>query len=245
MIRRHFPLEKIKGYIDHIIYRNAENGYSVFQLIAEEEMICVGTLKTTEQGETIEVEGEYVAHPVYGKQFKVSAYRILLPEDVVSIERYLGSGAIYGVGPALASRIVKKYGEDTFRIMEEEPERLAEIKGISERKAREISKVLEEKKGMREAMIFLQKYGITNALAIRIYEKYGPKIYGILQENPYQMAEDINGVGFKIADEIARKIGIHTDSDYRIRSAVLYILLQGSMEGNIYLPQSILLERTA
>ena len=237
-------LEKIKGYIEHIIYRNTENGYAVFNLVSDgEEITCVGTLKTLDQGETIEAEGNYTSHPVYGEQFKIERYHIVAPDDAVSMERYLGSGAIKGVGEALAARIVKKFGNDTFRIIEEEPERLAEIKGISERKAREIAIQVYEKKDARDAMTFLQKYGISNTLAIRIYEAYGMNLYGIMKENPYQLAEDIDGIGFRIADEIASKIGIHTDSDYRIRSGILYTLMQAGAEGHCYLTDSILLKK--
>ena len=159
------------------------------------------------------------------------------------MERYLGSGAIKGIGPALAARIVKKFGEETVRIVEEEPERLSEVKGISEKKAQEIAAQITEKADMRQAMMFLQKYGITLNLGAKIYHKYGQSLYGVLQENPYRLAEDIEGVGFKIADEIAAKIGIHTDSDYRIRSGLLYTLLQAVGEGHIYLPREILLSR--
>ncbi|MDE5865358.1 MAG: ATP-dependent RecD-like DNA helicase, partial [Lachnospiraceae bacterium] len=237
-------MEKIRGYIEHIIYRNTDNGYTVFELIAEgKNVTCVGGFQTIEQGETIEAEGDYTAHPVYGEQFKVEQYRIVEPDDAVSMERYLGSGTIKGVGEALAARIVKKFGNDTFRIIEEEPERLAEVKGISERKAREIAIQVYEKRDAREAMTFLQKYGISGVLAIRIYEAYGINLYGIMKENPYQLAEDIDGIGFKIADGIAERIGIHIDSDYRIRSGLLYALLQAGAEGNCYLPEDILKKR--
>ena len=175
-------MEKISGYVEHIIYRNTENGYSVFELIADgEEVTCVGTFQTLDEGENLELTGNFVEHAVYGSQFKVDSYEEIAPEDEQSIERYLGSGAIKGVGPALAARIVKKFGRDTFRIVEEEPERLAEIKGISERKAMEISAQMEEKKGMREAMIYLQKYGISNTLAIKIYQTYGMELYRVLE----------------------------------------------------------------
>ncbi|MDE6750616.1 MAG: ATP-dependent RecD-like DNA helicase [Lachnospiraceae bacterium] len=234
-------MEKIRGYIEHIIYRNTDNGYTVFELIAEGKIVtCVGGFQTIEQGETIEAEGDYTSHPVYGEQFKVEQYRIVEPDDAVSMERYLGSGTIKGVGEALAARIVKKFGNDTFRIIEEEPERLAEVKGISERKAKEIAIQVYEKRDAREAMTFLQKYGISGVLAIRIYEAYGMNLYGIMKENPYQLAEDIDGIGFKIADGIAERIGIHIDSDYRIRSGLLYTLLQAGAEGNCYLPEDIL-----
>lgn len=238
-------MTKIKGYVDHIIYRNTENGYTVLALVSDEdEVTCVGYLKTVDQGETLEAEGEFTAHAVYGEQFKIASYKIVAPEDMISIERYLGSGAIKGIGAALAARIVKKFKEETFRIIEEEPERLSEVRGVSDRMAREIAVQMEEKKEMREAMIFLQKYGISNTLAIKIYNRYGMGLYGVMKENPYRLAEDIAGVGFRIADEIASKIGIHTDSDYRIRSGILYVLLLAMNEGHLYLPEGMLLEKT-
>ncbi len=237
-------MEKVKGYIDHIIYRNTDNGYTVLNLISdEEEITCVGTFRTIDKGENIEAEGIYTSHPVYGEQFKVENYQITAPDDTLSMERYLGSGAIKGVGEALAARIVKKFGKETFRIIEEEPERLAEVKGISERKAKEIAVQVYEKRDARDAMTFLQKYGISNTLAIRIYEAYGMNLYGVMKENPYQLAEDIDGIGFRIADAIASKIGIHTDSDYRIRSGLLFMLLQAGAEGHCYLPESLLLRK--
>ncbi len=237
-------METINGYVEHIIFQNKENGYTVMNLVAEEEEItCVGMFKGLTQGETISAQGDYVEHPVYGSQFKVNSYQTVAPKDSISMERYLGSGAVKGVGAALAARIVKRFGDDTFRIIEEEPERLAEVKGISERKAREIAVQMEEKKDLREALVYLQQYGISNTLAVKIYDTYGMKLYNVMKENPYQLAEDISGVGFKIADEIATKIGIHTDSDYRIRSGVLYTLLQAVGEGHCYLPMNILLER--
>lgn len=236
---------EITGYVDHIIYRKSENGYTVFILVSEgDEITCVGNLAQIDQGDYLRIEGEEVSHAIYGSQIKVKSYRIVPPSDADSMERYLGSGAIKGVGPALAKRIVKKFKEDTFRIIEEEPERLVEIKGISERIARQISEQMDEKKGMREAMIFLQQYGISNALAVKIYDTYGMKIYQVMKENPYQLAEDIQGIGFKMADEIAARIGIRTDSDYRIRSGILYTLLLASVEGHVYLPKEILLRNT-
>lgn len=239
-------MEEVKGYVEHIVFRNAENGYTVMNFAGEEdEITCVGTFSVISEGMYLKLKGEYVDHPTYGVQLKVEAFEEQAPEDVQSIERYLGSGAIKGVGAALAARIVKRFGEETFRIIEEEPERLAEIKGISERKAVEISSQVEEKRELRQAMIFLQGYGISLNLAVKIYRQYGMEIYGILKENPYRLADDIQGVGFKIADEIAAKAGIRTDSDFRIRSGILYALLQASGEGHTYLPKEELTERTA
>ena len=239
-------MEKITGYIDHIIFRNEDNGYTVFQLNNEEgELTCVGKFSYIGEGEFLELEGEYTMHPSYGMQLQVTNHRIQEPEDRESIERYLGSGAVKGIGPALAGKIVAKFGEDTFRIMEEEPERLAEIKGISERKAREICVQVEEKKDLRQAMIYLQKYGISIHLAVKIYQKYGLGTYSVLEENPYKLADDIEGVGFRTADEIASRIGIHTDSDFRIQSGIFYTLLQSVQEGHVYLEENVLSERAA
>ncbi len=238
-------METVNGYVDHIIFQNSENGYTVMVLVSDgEEITCVGLCKGLGQGENISAEGEFVEHPVYGKQLKISSYHTVVPTDSVGMERYLGSGAIKGIGAALAARIVKKFGDDTFRIIEEEPERLAEIKGISMRKAQEIAMQMEEKKDLREALVYLQKFGISNTLAVKIYNTYGGEIYSVMQENPYRLAEDVAGIGFRIADEIASRIGIHTDSDYRIRSGVFYTLLQSVGEGHCYLPMSILLKRT-
>lgn len=240
--------ECVTGYIDHIIFRNEENGYTVLALKGvegEEELTCVGTFPVITQGASIEAQGEYTRHPVYGKQFQISSFVEKMPEDSLAMERYLGSGAIKGIGAALAGRIVRRFGEDTLRIVEEEPERLAEIKGISEKKAREIAAQVAEKADMRKAMMFLQKYGISLNLGAKIYQKYGDSVYSVLQENPYRLADDISGVGFKIADEIAYRIGIHTDSDYRIRSGMMYTLLQASGEGHVYLPKEELFRRAS
>lgn len=238
-------MEVVRGYVEHIVFRNAENGYTVFQLSNEDgELTCVGSFPYIGEGDLIEVSGEYVTHNIYGTQLQVTEYEIKDPEDLISIERYLGSGAIKGVGVALAGRIVRKFKEDTFRIIEEEPERLAEVKGISENKAREIAVQVEEKKDMRKAMIYLQRFGITLSLAAKIYDHYGNQVYHAIEENPYQIADHIPGVGFKTADEIASKIGIHTDSDYRIRSGIVYVLLQAVAEGHIYLPKEELRKKT-
>ena len=240
--------ETVTGYIDHVIFRNEDNGYTVMVLKGmeeEQELTCVGTFPAITQGAAIEASGNYTTHPVYGKQFQIASYVEKMPEDALAMERYLGSGAIKGIGAALAARIVRRFGDDTMRIVEEEPERLAEIKGISEKKAMEIAEQMTEKADMRRAMIFLQKYGISLNLGAKIYQKYGQTVYGVLQENPYRLAEDISGVGFCIADEIASRIGIHTDSDYRIRSGMLYTLLQASGEGHIYLPKEELFSRAS
>ena len=239
-------MEKVTGYIDNFIYQNKENGYCVLTLVTDGgELTCVGTLQGVTAGMNVAFAGSYTEHPSYGRQFKVESYEEKEPEDEFAIERYLGSGAIKGIGAALAARIVRKFGKDTFRVIEEEPERLAEIRGISERGAQEIAAQVEEKKEMRQAMIFLQQFGITLALAAKVYQTYGPQIYTIIRENPYRMADDIQGVGFRIADEIAGRAGIRADSDFRIRSGILYALQQAGGEGHTYLPKEQLNVRVA
>lgn len=239
-------MEKLAGYVEHIIYRNTDNGYTVLNLVSgEDEITCVGIFSTIAEGENIEATGDYTDHPTYGTQFKVVSFEEKAPEDQEAIERYLGSGAIKGIGLAMAARIVRRFREDTFRIIEEEPERLAEVKGISERKAMEIASQVNEKRDLRQAMIFLQQFGITMNLAVKIYNKYGQEVYGILKENPYRLADDIEGVGFRTADDIAAKAGIRTDSDFRVRSGILYTLLQASGEGHTFLPQEELTAKTS
>lgn len=237
-------MENVKGYIEKIVYRNEENGYTVMSVNADgEEITCVGIFHYIGEGEYLELQGEYIEHPSYGEQLSVKEYEIIAPEDEISMIRYLGSGAIKGVKISTATKIVNRFKKDTFRIMEEEPERLAEIKGISLNKAKEIAMQMEEKKDMRKAMIFLGQYGISMSLAVKIYNFYGPGLYDIVRVNPYKMADDIDGIGFKIADEIASHVGINTDSDFRIKSGILYALQQAGINGNVYLPYNQLIRQ--
>lgn len=239
-------MSTVCGFVERIKYRNEDNGYTVLSLVNEgEEYTLVGNFHYISEGEMVEAVGAMTEHPVYGEQMTVESYEIKAPEDTAAMERYLGSGAIKGVGAALAARIVKRFKADTFRILEEEPERLSEVKGVSEKMAMTISQQVEQKKEMRQAMMFLQEYGISMNLAAKIYQEYGPRLYGIIKENPYQMADDIQGVGFKMADEIARKVGIFTDSDFRIKCGVLYTLLQATSNGHTYLPEDELLSQSS
>jgi exodeoxyribonuclease V alpha subunit len=236
--------EKIEGYVEHIVFRNEENGYTVLTLTAgNEEITCVGSFRSVHEGEYLSAEGQYTVHASYGRQFQAEQAEIRIPSGGAALERYLGSGAIRGIGAALAARIVRRFGDDTLRIMEEEPERLAEVKGISERKAREIAEQMTENSQMQNALIFLAQYGISLTLGIRIYNQYQDRLYQVLRENPYKLAEDIQGVGFRIADEIAGRVGIRADSEYRIRSGLLYALSQAGAQGHLYLPAEELQKR--
>lgn len=227
----------VEGFVDNIIFRNEDNGYTVFNIIYKgEEVTCVGVLSYINAGEFITATGEFVKHAIYYMQFSIKTYEFKTPEDAKSVKRYLASGAVKGIGEKMADRIVSTFGDDTFRIMEEEPERLAEIKGISMAKAMDIAAQLNDKQDMRKAMMFLQKYGINMNLSNKIFKQYGNRIYTIIEQNPYKLADDIDGVGFKTADEIAVKVGIKVDSEFRIKSGIFYVLNQAAMQGHIYLP---------
>ncbi len=235
----------LEGFVENIIFRNEDNFYTVLEVVADGRMYtCVGTFQFINEGEYIDIEGEETFHADYGKQIRVSHYESRLPADEISMERYLGSGAIKGIGPSLAKKIVDKFKERTFQIIEEEPERLASIKGISEKKALEIASQIIEKKDMRKAMIFLQDFGISVNMAVKIYAKYGSQIYTILRENPYKLADDITGIGFKMADEIAAKAGIQENSEFRMKCAVSYVLVSASANGHVYLPKDALYNMT-
>lgn len=237
-------METIEGYIDHFLFYNDSNGYGVLELDTEDDdVICVGTFPGLSQGETIEATGEWVDHPTYGPQLKVREWKTIEPSGILDIERYLSSGAIKGVGPSIAKRIVRKFGKDSFDIIEKQPERLVEIKGISERIAQEIAAQVIERKGLRDAIMMLSGYGISNNLALKLYETYGASVETVLRENPYRLADEVDGIGFKKADEIASKAGIATDSKYRLISGVQYVLSSSALDGHTYLPEDEVLDR--
>lgn len=234
-----------EGYIEKIIYKNEENGYAVFSVEGNDgEEIFVGNIFGVGEGLYIIAEGDYVNHPQYDIQFKFTSCEIKMPEDIIGIERYLGSGIIKGIGQVLAKKIVKKFKSETLTIIENEPERLAEISGISERKAKAIAASYAEKREFQEVVIFLSQYGISVNMAMKIYGEYGDRVYEIIKDNPYKIAEDISGIGFKIADEIARKMGINPDSEYRLRSVLIYVLTMAVGEGHMYLPKDILIKKS-
>ena len=236
-------MSTVLGYIEKIIYRNENNGYTVLSVESDDdEYVLVGTFNYIAEGEFIKANGNMKLHLSYGEQLFVDEYEIVEPRELDSIQKYLASSAIKGVGEALAKRIVKKFKMDTLRVMEEEPERLAEVKGVSAKLAKSISEQIQEKKSMRDAMIFLQKFGISMKLAAKIYMEYGSKIYTIIETNPYKLADDIEGIGFKIADDIAKKVGITADSKFRAIAGVEYLLSNAMLSGHLYLPDRVLEE---
>lgn len=237
-------MEQREGYVEHIKFRNSENGYTIFQLSSPgeaDELTCVGVFPELTEGEYVRVEGDMTTHVLYGEQLQVGKYEICVPKDRLAMERYLASGAIKGIGVTMASRIVAKFGDDTFRIFEREPERLAEIRGISDRMAREFHASFQEKQGMRNAMMYLQQYNISGELAVKIYKQYGDSLRDVLEHNPYQLIEDISGIGFKTADGIAERMGISGESEFRIRAGILYALQLASQSGHVYLPDGELI----
>lgn len=229
-------MEKIKGYVDHIIYTSEQTGFTVLSFsTTEEDIIVVGTFPGVEEGETLIINGEYTIHPTYGRQIKAESFESTQPSDISGIEHYLQSGSVKGVGKATAKRIVSKFKEDTFRIIEEEPHRLAEIKGISLKKAISIADQVMEKKELRDVIIFLDGYGIGSAMALKIYRKFGTEVYRIIRENPYRLADDVDGIGFITADKIALRMNMDMDSDYRIKAAIIFVLNKSLTEGHTFI----------
>ena len=240
-------MRELVGYVDHIIYRNEENGYCVFVLIPKEpieeeglenpsKVTCIGVFPSLGEGESLKVEGEFRVHGSFGLQFSAARYEQLPPDSEEAVRRYLGSGAIKGIGPVLAGRIVDFFGEDTLRVMDKDPMRLAEIKGVSRTRAREIGKQIREQFGQRHIFVELAGYGISLNMSVRIFKQYGMETLQVLKENPYRLADEVRGVGFQKADEIAMRIGMAQDSEFRIKSGLIFLLQEASGNGNMYLP---------
>lgn len=240
----------VEGIIENIIFHNSDNGYTVFSIETDfddydDELICVGYIPDINEGENIKVSGGFVVHPAYGKQLQVSSYEKTIPKTEKGIERYLSSGVIKGIGPKIASKIVKKFGADTLDIMENSPEKLSEIRGISVEKAMGIGEVFHEQAELRRAMLFLQDYGITPVYAMKIYKRFKDNTIQTVKTNPYSLADEIFGIGFKISDSIAEKVGILKDSPYRIKAGIKFILNKAASNGHVYLPSSELVLKTA
>ena len=232
-------MERIAGFVNECIFENEDTGYKVLEVESDDGlqlMTVVGIMPDLQVGEHIEARGRWKEHNTYGEQFEVSTFSRSLPQDKDAMERYLGSGAIKGIGAALAHRIVEKFGDNTFHIIETEPERLAEVKGISSAKACEIGEQFAAQSATREAMVFLQSFGLTPNMSMRIYKEFGLKTVSVLSQNPYILAERVQGIGFRRADEIARQMGIPEESPGRIRGAIRFALQNAAGEGHTYLP---------
>lgn len=233
----------IEGPIEEIIFRNDENGYTVFLIDFKGALTtCVGKLVNANIGENLSLDGEFVNNNKYGLQFAFTNYEVVLPTSLSGIEKYLSSGLIKGVGPVTAKNIVQTFKEQTFDIIEMSPSSLAEIKNISMKKALEIGEKFKELKKMQNSIMFLQKYNISTNMAMKIYEYYGENTINLVQSNPYRLVEDIDGIGFLSADKIAKSLGIPSESEFRIRAGILYSILNSTEKtGNTYLPKKNLL----
>lgn len=238
-------MEVINGSLEDVIYTNAENGYLVGILETEDDVITiVGNIPNPQLGEHLELTGEWIDHPKFGKQFKLSTYRSTIPTSLQGIENYLSSGLIPGIGPKMAKRIVAYFGEMTLDILQKTPRRIIEVEGIGEKKADGIVAAFAEQMEIRNVMLFLQEYGISPHFAVKIYRTYEDETIAKIKENPYRLADDIKGIGFKKADEIAQKLGIGSDSEFRVYAGVKFVLLRKANEGYSYLPEEVLVRHT-
>ncbi len=234
---------KVTGEVENIVYQNPENGYAVFALETEDdEVTCVGTVPQLHQGETLEIQGTWTVHPLYGRQIQVQYYEKSMPTTVSGIEKYLSSGLIKGIGPKTAKKIVDEFGEASFYVIEEKPEELAKIRGLTYEKAQRISDVFREQHELRKAMLFLQDFDISPTYAMKIYKKYKSRTFDVVKTNPYRLADDIWGIGFRMADKMAASAGIAPDDPNRIKSAVKYVLNTGAGNGDCFLPKEKLIE---
>ncbi len=234
---------KITGEVEDIIYQNKDNGYTVFTLTTEDdEVTCVGTVPDIHSGEALEIRGSWTMHALYGRQVQVQYYEKAMPATAAGMEKYLSSGLIKGIGAKTAKRIVERFGEATFYVIEEKPDMLTEIKGISYDKAQKISEAFCEQHELRRAMMFLQGFDISPAYALRIYKKYKARTFEIVKNNPYRLADDVTGIGFKMADKMAASAGISADDPNRVKAAVKYVLNNAAGNGDCFLPKEKLIE---
>ena len=233
----------IEGPIEEVIFRNEQNGYTVFVLdFKTTPVVCVGKLVSANVGENLALDGEYVNNSKYGYQFAFSSYEVVLPSTLAGIEKYLSSGLIKGVGPVTAKNIVNHFKEQTFDIIEMSPSSLAEVRNISMKKALEIGEKFKELKKLQNSVMFLQKYNISTNMALKIYDIYGSNTIEIVKNNPYRLVEDVDGIGFMTADKIAKNIGVPQNSEYRVRAGILHTLNSTiDKTGNTYLPKAMLI----
>ncbi|WP_270504270.1 ATP-dependent RecD-like DNA helicase [Paraclostridium sordellii] len=239
-------MEKIEGMISDIVFKNEDNGYVIAHLSNENnDAVIVGCMPTLTVGESIEVEGKWVNHKTYGTQFEVSSFMPVTPSSIEGIYVYLSSGMIKGIGEKMAKRIIDKFGVDTLDIIQNSPHRLSEVEGIGSKKIEQIAKSYEDNRELRNIIMQLSPYGITPNLCLKIYKKYKNKAVDVISRNPYKLAEDVRGIGFKVADKIAENLGIDKLSKDRIMQGILYSLNQSLASGHTYLPKDILVQESS
>ncbi len=238
-------VEHLEGTVENIIFQNKENGFIVFKLKPSNEnspVAVVGSMLSPLVGEQLELTGEWVEHTRFGRQFKMENYKKIAPSSVKGIERFLASGAIKGIGPAMATRLVKQFGLETLKIIGEKPHRLLEVEGIGKKKGEAIHKAYAEQSEMHEVMLFLEMNGVTGAYAGKIFEKYGFLAIEIVKDNPYQLAQDVRGIGFRTADQIAMSLGMERNHGERLTAGIDFALLQISQAGHCCVPEDILVK---
>jgi len=239
------PLATLEAVLERIIYANDETGYTVARVATRgggsDLLTVVGSLLGAQPGESLRLEGVWKAHPQYGRQFEVRGYTTVLPATIQGIRRYLGSGLIKGIGPKMAERIVDRFDADTLRIIEEEPGRLIEVPGLGPKRTAMIGRAWEEQKAIKEVMLFLQGVGVSTSLAVRIYKTYKDASISVVKNEPYKLAGDVWGIGFKTADTIAQAMGIPHDSPARVKAGVQFTLSEASGDGHCYLPEGELI----
>jgi exodeoxyribonuclease V alpha subunit len=235
----------IEGALERVVFSNEENAWSVVKITVpghRDAVTAVGNLLGVQPGENLRLTGAWINDPKYGRQFRVASYQTVLPATATGIEKYLGSGLIRGIGKVMASRLVASFGMETLDVIENRPERLTEVEGIGPKRSREILRSWAEQREIKEVMVFLQSHGVSTHYAIKIYKAYGAQATNIVRENPYRLATDIYGIGFKSADKIASALGISPTAPQRIEAGSLYLLGQASDRGHLYLPRPRLLE---
>ncbi len=243
------PGVELHVVLERITYANEETGYTIARVATDRSgadlLTVVGSLLGVQPGESLRLVGRWGSHPRFGRQFEVDSFTTVLPATVQGIERYLGSGLIKGIGPKMAGRIVAHFGADTLRIIEEQPGRLVEVPGLGPKRTAMIGAAWEEQKAIKEVMVFLQGVGVSTSLAVRIYKKYGDASVSVVRNEPYRLAADVWGIGFKTADTIARAVGIPHDSPQRVRAGIQYTLSEAADNGHCYLPEPNLLADAA
>lgn len=234
---------EFEGIVDHIVYKNDENGYTVLKVKDHDDIIsCVGYVPYIKEGQKVNIKGEWTVHPTFGQQIKIESCEEVIPSTEEGIEKYLSSGLIPGIGPSTAKSIVKMFGKDTMEIIEMNPEKLMNVEGIGKKKAEMICQTFKDQKGLRDVMVFLETYGITSAQGVKIYKKYGQEAVRVVKEDPYRLSDEIYGIGFRTADRIAVSIGIEPDSPLRVKAAIKYVLSKSAGNGHTYLPKDKLIE---
>ena len=238
----------VEGTIERFTFRNPDSGWAVLRLAEEatgKMVTAVGPMAQLKEGQRLRIRGEVDTHPKFGEQVKVDTFEAVAPSSIAGIEAYLASGLVKGIGPATATKIVEVFGDRTLEVIEEDPEQLRNVKGLGPRKIQELTEAVKAQKDLQNVLVFLRAHGLGAGLAARVVKRYGANASALIEANPYRLADDVIGVGFRIADRLAGQMGIEPGADDRLDAAMEYILGQAAREGHCYLPEAVLTQRTA